>query len=300
MKLRAFLPVLPLIALMLAASLLPIAMFLVNGLQKANGDYSLIQFQRVIDKPAYLLAVWNTIKTSVLVDILVLLLAYPVALTIHMAKGGFRNALMIAVLLPFFTSVLVRSYAWSVVLGLKGPVNQFLVATGILDEPYLLGHSTIGTFVGLVHILMPPAVLSIYTIMSRIDENLMTTARSLGAGKLTAFFTIFFPLSLPGVLLGGLLTFVMALGAFVIPQLLGGVGNLMFGQVIVMIATISLDWNFASALSLIFLLIMALPIYGLVRGGQEAAGVVGRASERPGVEEHDVARDEGPARLAGQ
>ncbi len=68
-----------------------------------------------------------------------------------------------------------------------------LVATGILDEPYLLGHSTIGTFVGLVHILMPPAVLSIYTIMSRIDENLMTTARSLGAGKLTAFFTIFFP-----------------------------------------------------------------------------------------------------------
>ena len=91
MKLRAFLPVLPLIALMLAASLLPIAMFLVNGLQKANGDYSLIQFQRVIDKPAYLLAVWNTIKTSVLVDILVLLLAYPVALTIHMAKGGFRT-----------------------------------------------------------------------------------------------------------------------------------------------------------------------------------------------------------------
>ena len=281
MKLRAFLPVLPLIALMLAASLLPIAMFLVNGLQKANGDYSLIQFQRVIDKPAYLLAVWNTIKTSVLVDILVLLLAYPVALTIHMAKGGFRNALMIAVLLPFFTSVLVRSYAWSVVLGLKGPVNQFLVATGILDEPYLLGHSTIGTFVGLVHILMPPAVLSIYTIMSRIDENLMTTARSLGAGKLTAFFTIFFPLSLPGVLLGGLLTFVMALGAFVIPQLLGGVGNLMFGQVIVMIATISLDWNFASALSLIFLLIMALPIYGLVRGGQFGDATGGRPARSP-------------------
>lgn len=268
MKSRDILPVVPLIGFILVASLLPVAYFLVNAFQTPTGEFTFREIQNVFRQPAYVLAIWNTIKIALLVDIAILILAYPVALTIHLAKGWVKALLLIAVLLPFFTSVLVRTYAWSVVLGLKGPVNDFLLATGILDEPYLLGHSTIGTVIGLIHILMPPAVLAIYTIMGRIDEDLTATAKSLGAGNLTAFFTVFFPLSLPGVALGGLLTFVMALGAFVIPQLLGGVGNLMFGQIIVLISTVSLDWNFASALSLVFLALLALPIYWLVRGGQ--------------------------------
>lgn len=275
---------LPLVVFMAVASLLPIAYFLVNAFQTPAGDFTLREIQNVFRQPAYLASIWNTMKIAFFVDILILLLAYPVALTIHLSQGWRRTVLLICVLLPFFTSVLVRSYAWSVVLGLEGPVNGALVATGLLDEPYLLGHSTIGTVIGLVHILMPPAVLAIYTIMGRIDADLTVIAKSLGAGNLRAFFTVFFPLSLPGVVLGGLLTFVMALGAFVIPQLLGGVGNLMFGQIIVLIATVSLDWNFASAMSLIFLILLAVPIYGLVRGGQfgDVSGE-GRGKPRPRI-----------------
>ncbi|WBU60906.1 ABC transporter permease subunit [Paracoccus albus] len=268
MNFRGFLPVVPLVFFVSIVSLLPIIYFLISAFQTPAGEFTLREIQNVFRQPAYLASIWNTIKIALVVDLLILFLAYPVALTIHLSEGWRRTLLLICVLLPFFTSVLVRTYAWSVVLGLEGPVNNALVATGILDEPYLLGHSTIGTMIGLVHILMPPAVLVIYTIMGRIDSDLMVTARSLGAGNLRAFFTVFFPLSLPGVVLGGLLTFVMALGAFVIPQLLGGVGNLMFGQIIVLIATVSLDWNFASAMSLVFLVLLAVPIYALVRGGQ--------------------------------
>ncbi|SDE02474.1 putative spermidine/putrescine transport system permease protein [Paracoccus isoporae] len=268
MNFRGLLPVIPLVIFISIASLLPIVYFLLNAFQTPAGEFTLREIRNVFSQPAYLTSIWNTIEIALLVDLLILALAYPVALTIHLAQGWRRTVLLICVLLPFFTSVLVRTYAWSVVLGLEGPVNGALVATGILDEPYLLGHSTIGTVIGLVHILMPPAVLAIYTIMGRIDSDLMVTAKSLGAGNLRAFFTVFFPLSMPGIVLGGLLTFVMALGAFVIPQLLGGVGNLMFGQIIVLIATVSLDWNFASAMSLIFLILLAVPIYGLVRGGQ--------------------------------
>ncbi len=280
MQLRGFLPVAPLTIFMLAASLLPIAYFLVNAFQSPTGDYTWREIHNVFRQPAYLVAIWNTLKIALWVDIAILILAYPVALTIHLSKGWVRTALLICVLLPFFTSVLVRAYSWSVVLGLRGPVNNLLLALGILDEPYLLGHSTIGTAIGLIHILMPPAVLAIYTIMARIDEDLMITAKSLGAGNLRAFFTVFFPLSMPGVVLGGLLTFVMALGAFVIPQLLGGVGNLMFGQIIVLIATVSLDWGFASALSLVFLAVLAVPIYWLVKSGQfgDASGDGGENS----------------------
>jgi putative spermidine/putrescine transport system permease protein len=264
----AALSISPLILFLIVASIFPIVFFLSQGFRSGSGQFSLQELWGAFLQPAYMRVIWNSIKTSFYVVILVLFLGYPVAYTIHKARGAFRVFLLLCTLLPFFTSVLVRTYAWSIVLGLHGPINNMLIAVGILDRPVLLGHSAAGIWIGLTQILLPTAILSMLTIMSRIDEELVVVSQSLGASSLRSFWGVFFPLSIPGIVLGGLLTFILALGAYIIPAALGGVRDVMFGQVLVMVATVMLNWPLAAALTLIFLVSLAIPLTLLMRGGR--------------------------------
>jgi putative spermidine/putrescine transport system permease protein len=170
---------------------------------------------------------------------------------------------MIVVILPFFTAILVRTYAWMVILGRNGIINQLLIYWGIVSEPLKLMHNLFGVYVGMVQILLPFMILPLCSVMLGIDRRLMNAAESLGANPLRVFWHIFLPLSLPGVGGGCLLVFIIALGFFITPRLLGGVSDVMISSYIETQVNQLLKWGFASAMAVVLLMITLLifPIY---------------------------------------
>jgi putative spermidine/putrescine transport system permease protein len=159
--------------------------------------------------------------------------------------------LLIAVLLPFWSSLLVRTFAWQVLLRDTGVINRFLLDLGLISEPLTLIRTTGGVIIGMSHILLPFMVLPMYAVMRRIDPEYGRAAANLGASPLSAFLRIFLPLSLPGVLAGSLLVFVLALGFYITPALLGGLRDQMISQLIVQQIQQRLDWGFGTAMSVL-------------------------------------------------
>src|SRR6266571_4469414 len=154
--------------------------------------------------------------------LLVILLGYPIAYAASAVPKGWSVLILALVILPFWTSVLVRAYAWLALLQRTGVINQFLQYFGVIEEPLALVHNTFGTVVATVHILLPFMVLPLYATMQQIPRDLMQAGASLGAGPMLTFWRIFLPLSLPGVLAGSTLVFVLSLGFYITPELLGG------------------------------------------------------------------------------
>lgn len=210
----------------------------------------------------YIQVLWNTFKIAGEVAVLCLLIGYPMAYALVHAGRGLRRTLIVLILLPFWTSVLVRTYAWMVLLQKQGLLNKFLVWLGLVDEPLALMFNEIGVLVGMVHILSPFMIFPIYTALAAIDRNLFRAAQNLGAGPVRTFLRITLPLSLPGVGAGVLLVFVLAIGYFITPALLGGRKQLMVANLIEFQVTELLNWGFASALA-ITLLGATLAIYAL-------------------------------------
>jgi putative spermidine/putrescine transport system permease protein len=169
--------------------------------------------------------------------------------------GRMAGLLLVAVLLPFWSSLLVRTFAWQVILRDTGIINSVLTGLGVISSPIPLIRTTLGVILGMSHILLPFMVLPIYAVMRRIDPEFGRAAANLGASPLRAFLRVFVPLSLPGVLAGCLLVFVLALGFYITPALLGGIRDQMISQLIVQQAQQRLDWGFASAMSVILMLI---------------------------------------------
>jgi ABC-type spermidine/putrescine transport system permease subunit I len=169
------------------------------------------------------------------------------------------NLLMILVLIPFWTSILVRSYAWMVLLGQEGLINRLLLAFGLLDEPVQLLNTRLAVYVGMIHILLPFMILPLYSVMRGIDRNLLRAAENLGATPVAVFRRVFLPLSLPGVGAGCLLVFILGLGFYITPALLGGQRDVMISMLIQQQVTL-LKWGIASALALV-LLVVALGVY---------------------------------------
>jgi ABC-type spermidine/putrescine transport system permease subunit I len=171
----------------------------------------------------------------------------------NMVRPRVAGLLLIAVLLPFWSSLLVRTYAWQVILRDTGIINSFLVDVGVIDEPIPLIRTTLGVLLGMSQVLLPFMVLPIYAVMRRIDPELPRAAANLGASPFAAFRRVFLPLSMPGVIAGSLLVFVLALGFYITPALLGSPRDTMISQFIASAVQQRLDWGIGSTMAVILM-----------------------------------------------
>ncbi|MET4806160.1 ABC transporter permease subunit [Limibacillus sp. MBR-115] len=191
----------------------------------------------------------STLLLSLAVTAICVLLGYPVALLMLRSAGWLQRLIALLIILPLWTSLLVRTYSWMVILGRKGLVNETLLSLGLIDSPFSLLYNRFSVYVGMVHIMLPFMVLPLFAVMRRIDMNLMSAASSLGASKTRTFFAVFLPLSLPGVMAGSLLVFILSIGFFVTPALLGGLGDTTFVMLIERQVNRLFNWPLASAMS---------------------------------------------------
>src|SRR3984957_15645738 len=185
-----------------------------------HDGFTLENYRRILSEDIYWRSFLLTFEVSLLVTLLALMLGYPIAYAAHTAPKRWSVIILALVILPFWTSVLVRAYAWLALLQRTGVVNQLLQYLGIVDEPLALVHNTFGTVVATLHILLPFMVLPLYAAMQKIPADLMQAGASLAASPAHAFRRIFLPLSLPGVLAGSTLVFVLSLGFYITPELL--------------------------------------------------------------------------------
>ncbi|MCP3374404.1 ABC transporter permease subunit, partial [Bradyrhizobium cajani] len=216
-------------------------------------NWTLANFIRITDNPAYVNVLRTTLEISVSVTALAFVLGYPIAYALTTGGPTLRTFLLIAVVLPYFTSVLARTFAWVVLLGRNGVVNQILLELGWVSQPVTMLYNRFGVIIGMTHIVMPLMILPMYTVMSGIDRRLLRAARSNGASPLAAFLTIFLPLSLPGLIAGVLLVFIYCLGFYITPALMGGLSDLTITMEISAQVVDQLNWNFGSALSMVLL-----------------------------------------------
>ena len=208
---------------------------------------------------AYIRVLEITLRISLVVTVITLLMGYPVAYVLSSISAARANLLMIFVLVPFLTSILVRSYAWMVLLGREGTINEILTGIGLRDEPVQLLNTRFAVYVGMVHILLPFMILPLYSVMRGIDRNYLRAAENLGGRPWQVFRHVFLPLSLPGIGAGCLVVFILSLGFYITPALIGGQRDVMISMLIFQQVNVP-NWGFASALALI-LLVIAIGIY---------------------------------------
>lgn len=248
------------IVLLLALFMVPVVRFLLFSIEGG----SLAHYEKALTDGLYLKVLLDTLKIAGIVAVACLVLGYPLAYLLATTTPFWRNVGFAFVLLPFWTSVLVRTYAWMILLGRNGVVNRNLQAMGLIDGPIPLLHNTAGVVIGMVHVLLPYMVFPLYAVMRRIDPQLLGAAEGLGAPAWQVMRRIYLPLTLPGVLSGTTLVFVISLGFFITPALLGGGRVLMIGVLIERLVRQYLDWGLAAALSLI-VLVVAVAIYLALR-----------------------------------
>lgn len=223
---------------------------------------SLRHYAYIFGEDVYFLVFRLTFQVAVLVTLAALLIGYPIAYALTQLEGRWRLLALALVLLPFWTSVLVRNYAWIVLLSRGGVVNTLLLRLGLVEAPLPLMFNVTGVVIGMTYVLVPFMILSLYAVMHGIDRHLLRASASLGGRPLQTFWRVFFPLSLPGVWAGGLLVFILAVGFFITPALLGGGRVPMIATVIESQVRGVLNWGAGSALGTL-LLITVLAVYYL-------------------------------------
>ena len=216
------------------------------------------------DEAIFLGIFWRTIQIALVVTVSCFLLAYPLAHMLAHVPRGMANALLIIVLVPFWTSLLVRTSSWIVLLQREGVVNDLLVSLGIFSEPVQLIYNRTGVYVAMIQVLLPFMILPIYSTMIRISPTYMRAASSLGAPPLTAFRRVYFPLTLPGVSAGCLLVFFLSLGYYITPALVGGPADQMVAYFIAFYTNQTINWGLASALAAV-LLMLTVAIFAIHR-----------------------------------
>jgi putative spermidine/putrescine transport system permease protein len=258
---RYLLLLLPAILVLLALFVYPLLGIAERSVYKPRVGYTLDSYAQIWRVPVYLTVIWRTFQTSALVTLLCLALGYPLAYLLATLRPRVAQLLMIVVILPFFTSLIVRTYAWMVLLGRNGVVNQYLTWLGLTDAPLPLLYNKGGVLIGMTYVLLPYMVLTVYSVMRGIDPAFIRAAHSLGASRWQAFRKVFLPLSLPGIAGGTLLVFILSLGFFITPALMGGPSDVMIAMLIEREVEYTLNWSFASALAVILL---ALTLIGFV------------------------------------
>ncbi|AMJ61958.1 ABC transporter permease subunit [Bosea sp. PAMC 26642] len=222
------------------------------------GGLTTEHYDRLFAGGTYSRVLLNTVSTAGWTTLLSLVLGYPIAYTLARAGNNVRNLMILAVVVPFWTSFLVRTLAWLVLLGRRGLINRVLVDAGLAEEPLELLYNFNAVLVGLLHAKLPLAVLTMYATMRGINENLPRAASTLGARGVHSFWRIYFPLSFPGVAAASLLVFVSSLGFFITPQLMGGRSEMMIAQLIILEVEEMLNWSFAAAVAVLLLLVTGL------------------------------------------
>lgn len=219
-----------------------------------EGQFDLTLYKRFFEEKIYSLILFRTTKISIYVTVICFLIGYPVAYFLAALENKkIHNLLMLCILLPFFTSILVRSYAWIVLFQRKGIINNFLLSTGLVEEPLRILYTEFAVLNGMVHIMLPFMVLPIYSVLKNFDRNLLRAARNLGANSIRSFILVTFPLSLPGVAAGAIFTFILGLGFYITPALLGGPKTLMMATLIGQQVYINFNMEFAGVISVILL-----------------------------------------------
>jgi putrescine transport system permease protein len=230
-------------------------------------------FLYLVEDNLYWRAYLNSAKIAVVSTLMCLLIGYPIAYAIARADTTWRNILLMMVILPFWTSLLLRVYAWIGILKNNGLINNFLLWLGVIDTPIVMLQTDFAIYIGIVYSYLPFMILPLYATLEKMDLTLLEAAEDLGCRPFKAFLKITLPLSMPGIVAGSMLVFIPAVGEFVIPALLGGPDSLMIGKVLWTEFFSNRDWPVASAVATALLLLLVVPIVMLQRAqGAEAKG----------------------------
>lgn len=254
-QMRKLLPFLllvsPLLVLIISIFIFPIGRVVITSL--FDPEFTLGHYSRVFEDDIYLRVLWTTIKISTLTALLCLILGYPIAYIMAEARPSIRTGLVAVVTLAFFMSLLVKNYSWTVILQDTGTINVYLQKWGIIEKPLPLMYNLFGVLVAMVHMLLPFMILPLYSVFSQMDRQLRQASQGLGASSLRTFWHITLPLSLAGVGAGVFIVFVVSLGFFITPALLGSPAEMMLANLIDNQIRDVLNWPFASALGSLLL-----------------------------------------------
>ncbi|MGI3186745.1 ABC transporter permease subunit [Nioella aestuarii] len=234
-----------------------------EGWQGIRSFFAALDWENYVfltDDDLYWRAYLSSLKIALISTFLTLCVGYPIAYGMAKAAPEWRPMLMMLVILPFWTSFLIRVYAWIGILSTEGYLNQLLLWTGIISDPLQIMNTPTAVYIGIVYTYLPFMILPIYATLERMDDSLLEAAEDLGCSRLSAFWIITLPLSRSGIIAGSFLVFIPALGEFVIPSLLGGSSTLMIGKVLWEEFFSNRDWPVASAVAIILLLILVIPI----------------------------------------
>ena len=246
---------LPALIAVLVVIVIPVGWLFSLSFLDSSGQLSLVNYQKMIEYKSYARVFKTTFNVSILTTLLCILIGYPLAYFLSQIPRKYVGFFMLTVLLPFWTSLLVRTYAWLVMLQRNGLINNFAIDLGLWDTPLKLAHNLNGTLIGMVHIMLPFLILPLYAAMRRIDPHALQAAANLGATPVQAFWQIFVPLSLPGVVAGSLIVFVLCLGFYVTPAVLGGGRAILVSMQITAILEDQFNWGAASALGVVLLVL---------------------------------------------
>lgn len=208
----------------------------------------------------YIAAYWGSVKTAFIATVACLLIGYPMAYAMARAPARWQLLLLLLVMLPSWTSFLIRVYAWMGILSNSGLINNLLIGLGLIDSPLRMMNTQFAVTIGIVYAYLPFMVLPLYAHLTRMDNSLLEAAADLGSRKINTFIKVTLPLSMGGIVAGSMLVFIPAVGEFVIPELLGGPDTLMIGKVLWEEFFLNRDWPVASALAMVMLLLLLVPI----------------------------------------
>ena len=243
---RAGLLCLPAAAFVAVFMLYPLASLLATSF---SGSAPFAPYARLVATPVYVLVFRRTLLVAFATAAICAVLAYPIAHRLAHSGKLVRTVLLAAVLLPFWTNLLVRSYGWMILLNPKGAIDNALLSVGLPPVPFPMVYNQLGVLIGMVQIMLPYMILPLAAVMSRINPEAVRAARSLGAGPVRSFALVYLPQTMPGAVAGMLLVFTVSLGFFIIPAILGGPRDMMIAQLIEFNINSVLNWPFAAALS---------------------------------------------------
>lgn len=273
---RTVLLLLPALVMLVGMFIVPLALFFVRSFTEFDGTSAefVDQAQDLLLSQSYLTALATTNWIALIVTVTVLLVGYPIAYYLTTARGAGVSIVLLSIVLPYFTSIIVRTFSWMVLLGEHGLVNQLLVASGLVRSPLPLMYNRVGVLIGMSYVLLPYMVLTLYAAMRSIEPSLMRAASSLGAGGFYAFRRIYFPLSLHGVLSGTLIVYILSIGFFITPALMGGQHDIMIAMLIDRALEVAVDWPSAALMSLTLLLVTAA-LYAVYYGVIDIRRLIG-------------------------
>jgi putrescine transport system permease protein len=224
------------------------------------GGLDLENFELLVQDDLYLLATLSSVRIAALSTLLLLLVGFPIAYAMARAPERYRALLVALVILPFWTSFLIRIYAWVAILKPEGLLTQALTGLGLISEPLHILNTETAVYIGIVYAYLPFMVLPLYATLEKMDDTLLEAALDLGSPPWRSFWTITVPLAMPGIMAGSLLCFIPAVGEFVIPDLLGGSETLMIGRQLWSEFFSNRDWPLASAVAILLLIVLVVPI----------------------------------------